>query len=108
MVITQEAKVVQDQIGLKISIIRMSGIPPITGFFLKGIVICILLKYSNPRKLSITLLMATAGAFYAYNQTTIKLIALKPRKKKEKKEMNTIKEKIQILLNLILPLRFLM
>lgn len=99
----QETKMTNDQTSIKINIISISGIPPFTGFFLKALIIYTLIKYNSPIKITIILLVTATGTFYAYNQTIIKSISLKPLKIKEKKKTNAIKEKSTISWNLLLP-----
>lgn len=102
--VKQEVKTTPNQIRFKINIIRLAGLPPLSGFFLKALVLYNLIIFKRPTKIAITLLMVATGAFYAYRQIIIKLLLLKRYNKTEKKDIKIENTKKAITWNSIFPI----
>lgn len=100
----QENKPKLNQTGLKVSLLRLSGLPPLAGFFLKALVIYFLTAYKTPTKLTISFLIAATGAFYAYIQVLTKILTLKVQAKREKKALSIKNSKIILVWNTMFPL----
>lgn len=83
--INQENRAKINIIAFKINFISLSGLPPFTGFFLKALVVFLLILCNSPTKMVLTLLVLATGAFYAYSQIMMKIILREMLNKKEKK-----------------------
>jgi len=97
ILIGQTNRTTNDQLRIKLNIIRLSGVPPLTGFFLKALVIYSLIKFGTSFKAGTLLLIAATGAFYGYNQTTIKIMIFKPQKRKGESPIRIKNQKKTIL-----------